>query len=89
MSVLDFFPPAVVSCHEAWNVDVGGQVPRCAQSGTANCTVAVHLIYDASSYEEGQTSHAEVPLSSTPVLANVSYLENGLRIRFHCSCITR
>lgn len=54
--VLDFVPSAVVSCHEAWDVDVVGQVPCCAQSGTANCAVALHLIYDASSYQEGQTS---------------------------------
>lgn len=56
MPVSDFVPTVVVSCHEAWDVDTGGQVPCCAQSGTANCAVAVHLIYDASSYEEGQTS---------------------------------
>lgn len=44
-----FVPSVVVSCHGRWDVDVGGQVPRCAQSGTANCTVAGQLIHDASS----------------------------------------
>lgn len=45
---------SVVSCCARWDVDVGGQVPRCAQSGTANCTAAGQLIDDASSQEEGQ-----------------------------------
>lgn len=52
----DFIPTAVVSCHEASDVDVGGQVPRCAQSGAANCTEAARLIHDASLCGVGHTS---------------------------------
>lgn len=57
----DFIPAAVVSCHEASDVDVGGQVPRCAQSGAANCAVAARLIHDASLCGVGRTSEAEIP----------------------------
>lgn len=52
----DFIPTAVAGCHEASDVDVGGQVPRCAQSGAANCTVAACLIHDASLCGVGLTS---------------------------------
>lgn len=65
-------PPAVVSCHEAWDVDAGGQVPRCAQSGTANCAVALPSDCRGIFICRGaDIRSAEVPLSLTPVLVNV------------------
>lgn len=49
---------AVVSCHARLDVDVSGQVPRCAQSGTANCTMAGQLIDNESSQEEEEEQRA-------------------------------